>query len=894
MAEHAVACAAGVAPPAAGVPTPSGPPAREYPFPLDEFQRIATACVDRRASVLVCAHTSAGKTLVAEHAVAAALRDGGRVVYTSPIKALSNQKYNELKAAFGDVGLLTGDTSLGEESSCLVMTTEVLRVMLYQGSVAMREVQWVVFDEAHMLGSERGWVIEECLILLPHSVRFVLLSATLPNAMEVAEWISSLHAQPVHVVRTPSRPTPLLHYACPAGGAGLFLVQDGEGRFLEAAWQSAVASLKMRRPPAEKGGREADAGAEADPRDQSAALRGRAEEVMRVVRACAREELLPAIVFCFSRTFCEVVARAIAEGAAAAAEPLQLLAADEAERVQLVFDALVETLSEEDAKLPQVRAMLPLLLCGVGIHHSGVLPVLRELVELLFADGALRVLIATETVAMGLNLPARTVIFSSTMKYDGEALRGMRPTEYTQMAGRAGRRGMDARGHSIVLLSHWMSAEEARTMLSSRYEPLHSQFHVKYSSLLKLCRAEGTSAAMLLTRSLAAWQEGRRRAAAEERRRQLTSDLAEAGAHMNALARALPQGTPLVALAEQYLAARLLLDRLGRAFHERVRRGARPWLHPGRVLCLGDGAGTTRYCVLLSHRTDFVDPPAGEAAGPEPSEGVLLHVLLRGAAPAEGRDAAAPADADGAPAAAGEPVVASVPLRAVSHLTAVRLWVPRQLDGADGRASVALSLDAALQLFEGTLPPLDPLEHMEMHDAVSSATLAPLPRVHPSIPSFSSQQLELAIGRIDEEEAHLASLHAQLDATGKFAELYAGAIRRRKLRNELRQLNPARSAAGASTSKASSTLQSERQERMHQLLARLGYMSEGRVLLVKGHAACCIDAANELLAVEVLMRGILNGLGIPEMAALLSVVLSEHRGGAQHAALDATGTRSPP
>ena len=164
----------------------SGPPAQTYPFQLDEFQQVATACVERGESVMVCAHTSAGKTVCAEHAVAVALRDRQRVVYTSPIKALSNQKYRELMSKFGDVGLVTGDTTINEEASCLVMTTEILRSMLYKGSTVMREVKWVIFDEAHLLGMSRGWVIEECLILLPHSVRCVLLSATLPNALEGA------------------------------------------------------------------------------------------------------------------------------------------------------------------------------------------------------------------------------------------------------------------------------------------------------------------------------------------------------------------------------------------------------------------------------------------------------------------------------------------------------------------------------------------------------------------------------------------------------------------------------------------------------------------------------------------------------------------------------------
>ena len=249
---------------------------------------------------MVCAHTSAGKTVCAEHAVAVALRDKQRVVYTSPIKALSNQKYRELTSTFGDVGLITGDTTLNEEASCLVMTTEILRILLYKGSTVMREIKWVIFDEAHLLGTDRGWVIEECLILLPRSVRSVLLSATLPNALEVAEWVSSLNDQPVHVVHTSARPTPLRHYVWPTGGSGMYLVQDEHGAFREAAWQNAVSSLPPPRPPKRKQAESVEVAAEPSTDTPRGMLR-RAEEVVRVAATCRSSGMMPAIIFCFSR-----------------------------------------------------------------------------------------------------------------------------------------------------------------------------------------------------------------------------------------------------------------------------------------------------------------------------------------------------------------------------------------------------------------------------------------------------------------------------------------------------------------------------------------------------------------------------------------------------------------
>lgn len=222
-------------------------PARVYPFTLDPFQAVSIASIERNESVLVSAHTSAGKTVVAEYAIAQSLKAKQRVIYTSPIKALSNQKYRELQQEFGDVGLMTGDVTINPDSSCLVMTTEILRSMLYRGSEIMREVAWVIFDEIHyMRDKERGVVWEETIILLPDNVHYVFLSATIPNAMQFAEWICKTHNQPCHVVYTNFRPTPLQHYLFPAGGSGIHLVVDEKGLFKEENFQRAMGSLSQK------------------------------------------------------------------------------------------------------------------------------------------------------------------------------------------------------------------------------------------------------------------------------------------------------------------------------------------------------------------------------------------------------------------------------------------------------------------------------------------------------------------------------------------------------------------------------------------------------------------------------------------------------------------------
>jgi ATP-dependent RNA helicase DOB1 len=405
------------------------PPAKVYPFTLDPFQQTAINYVEKNESVLVAAHTSAGKTVVAEYAIAKSLRDGQRVVYTSPIKALSNQKYRDLQEEFEDVGLMTGDITINPSATCLVMTTEILRSMLYRGSEVMREVAWVIYDEVHyMRDKERGVVWEESIILLPHKVRFVFLSATIPNARQFVSWIAKIHHQPCHVVYTNYRPTPLQHYIFPQGGDGLHLVVDEKGKFREANFQKAMSTLQ--------GGGGADAGiAEAMMESGGKGARGQkrkrggkgpSNDLHRIVKLVMTRNLNPVIVFSFSKKDCEKYA-------------LELKREDytdevEKDLISQVYSNAIESLSEDDRKLPQVEALLPLLKRGIGIHHGGLLPILKEIVEILFSEGLIKALFATETFAIGINMPAKTVVFTNTRKWDGKEIRWVTSGEYIQVS----------------------------------------------------------------------------------------------------------------------------------------------------------------------------------------------------------------------------------------------------------------------------------------------------------------------------------------------------------------------------------------------------------------------------------------------------------------------------
>uniref|UniRef100_A0A0K0D1P2 Helicase ATP-binding domain-containing protein n=1 Tax=Angiostrongylus cantonensis TaxID=6313 RepID=A0A0K0D1P2_ANGCA len=398
-------------------------PAKSYPFQLDAFQREAITCVENNQSILVSAHTSAGKTVVALYAIAQSLRDKRRVIYISPIKALSYQKFRELEEEFGDVG----DVTLNAEASCIVMTTEILRSMLYKSSEVMKRVAWVIFDEIHyMRDKERGVVWEESIILLPHNVHHVFLSATIPNAPQFARWVCWLHKQPVHVVCTNYPPTPVQHFIFPVGGEGLY-----EGQFLEDKFTEAMSALEALGDKAE-GGIQRDLKADSD--------------VVMIIRTIKERSMLPCIIFSFSRRECEAYALSL----------MHMYFNDDEEKklVRETYNSAVSFLNDDDKKIPQIRQILPLLLRGIGVHHSGLIPFLKETVELLFGEGLLKTLFTTETFSMGLNMPARTVLFT-----------WISSGEYVQMSGRAGRRGKDDRGLVILMVDQKMSSENAKQII---------------------------------------------------------------------------------------------------------------------------------------------------------------------------------------------------------------------------------------------------------------------------------------------------------------------------------------------------------------------------------------------------------------------------------------------
>ncbi|KAG7452119.1 antiviral helicase [Guyanagaster necrorhizus] len=495
--------------------------AHKYPFELDTFQKQAVYHLEMGDSVFVAAHTSAGKTVVAEYAIALAGKHMTRAIYTSPIKALSNQKFRDFKQTFASnsVGILTGDVQINPEASCLIMTTEILRSMLYKGADLIRDVEFVIFDEVHYVNdAERGVVWEEVIIMLPDHVTIILLSATVPNTKEFADWVGRTKKKDIYVISTLQRPVPLEHYLW--AGRDMFKVVDAQRNFLGQGYKDAGEAVRRKQdkereaaglPPiqrvgarggaAQRGQQRGGRGAPTPPR----ASRGGGSSHRTIHTAdknlyvhllghLRKKSLLPVVVFTLSKKRCEENASTLTNA--------DLCTSVEKSEVHVAIEKALSRLKGSDKKLPQIRRMRDLLSRGIGIHHGGLLPIIKELVEILFARGLVKILFATETFAMGVNMPARCVVFSSIRKHDGRSFRDILPGEYTQMAGRAGRRGLDPTGTVIVVAGDSLPEQGAlHIMMLGKPGKLSSQFRLTYNMILNLLRVEALKVEEMIKRS---------------------------------------------------------------------------------------------------------------------------------------------------------------------------------------------------------------------------------------------------------------------------------------------------------------------------------------------------------------------------------------------------------
>jgi len=424
-------------------------------FKLSPFQVRAINAIREGRNVLVSAPTGAGKTLVAEYAIEDAVRRGKRSVYTAPIKALSNQKFRDFRAELDvEVGLQTGDVTLHPRAQVLVMTTEILRNSVFENAGQLADIEYVVFDEVHFMDdAERGTVWEECLIFLPPSIRLICLSATISNLDELGSWIREIRPQELTTVHSGDRPVPLK----------IDLWTPGVGRF----GRSELASVVDR---AQHGGGRKKSHGRGSIRPGPPDERGLLDELQR-------DRHLPAMVFSFSRRDCERLA--------SKNQRRELLEPEELARMEALQAELLQIYGLDEGELR--GEVFSLARRGIGYHHAGMLPIHKELVERMFTAGLLKLLFTTETFALGINMPARTVVFNGLRKFDGVNFDYVRTREFQQMAGRAGRQGIDTEGHVTCLLGKRdLELEPLRRILWGKSEPVRSRFALTYSTILHL------------------------------------------------------------------------------------------------------------------------------------------------------------------------------------------------------------------------------------------------------------------------------------------------------------------------------------------------------------------------------------------------------------------------
>ncbi|XP_054834074.1 SKI2 subunit of superkiller complex protein isoform X2 [Eublepharis macularius] len=824
-------------------------PAFKWPFEPDVFQKQAILHLEKHDSVFVAAHTSAGKTVVAEYAIALSQKHMTRTIYTSPIKALSNQKFRDFKNTFGDVGLLTGDVQLHPDASCLIMTTEILRSMLYNGSDVLRDLEWVIFDEVHYINdSERGVVWEEVLIMLPDHVNIILLSATVPNTLEFADWIGRIKRKKIYVISTLKRPVPLEHYLYTGNSQKtqneLFLLVDARGSFLTKGYYDAMEAKK------ERASKHSQTFGAKQPMHPGAGPGQDKNIWLSLIDMLRKKDQLPVVAFTFSRNRCDDNASMLTT--------VDLTTSSEKSEIHVFFQKCISRLKGTDRQLPQVLHMVDLLKRGIGVHHSGILPILKEVVEMLFSKGLVKILFATETFAMGVNMPARTVVFDSIRKHDGANFRDLVPAEYIQMAGRAGRRGLDTTGMVIILCKNQVpEMADLHRMMLGKPTQLQSQFRLTYTMILNLLRVEALRVEDMMKRSFSEFHARKDSKVYEHRIAQLSCTLSKM--------EAADTSGQLSDLQEYYYVVRELQE-IRELIQRRVMESVNGLkaLSVGRVIVVKNQEHKNALGVILQVSTDAANR--------------AFNALVIGEKnPTEG-DSAADRES-GATSAAEVPLpddllrtrlflpegpcghtITKLGPANISGITtkALRVNAERILDDFKKRQmprfrndppgpSAATATQELLRLAEGSpegLPLLDPVNDLQLKNIEVVEGMVKTRRLEERLPEF------------------------QCVGSPRFHTEYIRFREQQQVQEELDQLR-------FLLSDQSLMLLPEYHQRV-EVLRTLGYINEGGAVELKGSVARQISN-HELLLTQLLLDNTLTDLRPEEIVALLSCTVCQVR-----------------
>ncbi|KAI9570217.1 ATP-dependent RNA helicase [Boletus coccyginus] len=840
--------------------------AHKYPFELDTFQKEAVYHLEMGDSVFVAAHTSAGKTVVAEYAIALAEKHMTRAIYTSPIKALSNQKFRDFKQTFSSssVGILTGDVQINPEASCLVMTTEILRSMLYKGADLIRDVEFVIFDEVHYVNdAERGVVWEEVIIMLPDHISIILLSATVPNTKEFADWVGRTKKKDIYVISTAQRPVPLEHYLY--AGRDAFKIVNAQRRWVPEGFKDAGEALKRKQdkereaaglPPVQRVGARGAAprgqrgttparGGQRGATPNGSAPRGRGGGPARTIHTGAdrnlyvhllgnlqKKGLLPVVVFTLSKKKCEENAATLTNA--------DLCSSVEKSEVHVAMEKALSRLKGSDKKLPQISKMRDLLSRGIGVHHGGLLPIVKEVVEILFARGLVKILFATETFAMGVNMPARCVVFSSIRKHDGRSFRDILPGEYTQMAGRAGRRGLDTTGTVVIVVGNELPDQTTlTTMILGTPAKLQSQFRLTYNMILNLLRVEALRVEEMIKRSFS-----------ENASQRLLPDQQKAVADHERSLLSMPALQCDICLSdiESYYNAQSTVVSYNKRLFSMAAGGAsnQNVLATGRIVILRNSHFYPFYAAVLL-KPDLRD------SGSERKYFVLALVDRRLKNDKQ--------DADGAVVSPKWPPVPSVlkPDHATYEVASVHLssisFITNKVVKVDASAIVdshkktpileAMSVLETVVVEWATTGSLKETDWSRMRILEFQETLRARNEILNSLGTFGCNLCE-------DFDDHYIRLHGQ-----------------RILRSKIATLKDA-------ISEQNLELVPEYEQRI-QVLKELNFIDENQTVQLKGRVACEINSVNELVLTELILENTLANYEPEEVVALLSCFVFQEK-----------------
>lgn len=836
-------------------------PAIEYPFNLDTFQKRAVYRLERDENVFVAAHTSAGKTVVAEYAIALAMHRKTKVIYTSPIKTLSNQKFRDFTERFttlgfgegddrhfGNVGIITGDISINPEADCLIMTTEILRSMLYKGADVIRDLSHVIFDECHWLNNpERGVVWEEAIIMLPRSVTIVMLSATVPNAMEFAKWVGTTKEKPVFVVHTPKRPVPLSHQLFVKGEV-FKLFDSSQNRFLDANYRRAAAHYKENTKNSVRQGV------------------GRHHSWMQMVKYLRKQSLDPAILFCFSKKKCDEAAEQLG------AQDLTSGASDKS-HIHQFYQNAISRLSIDDRNVPQITRHREMLKRGIGVHHAGLLPIIKEITEVLFQSGYVRILFATETFAMGVNMPARTVVFTAIHKFDSQSFRLLEPGEYVQMAGRAGRRGLDDVGTVLLYPStaDFPVESDVKSVLVGTPKPLRSQFRLTYNMILNLLRIEELRVEDVMARSFS-------EAPAQRNSKGLKQALEKGSKKLNVLQQ---QGTGLQTFRDLYDMS-MIVERLSKDIaHDIIQRGgnsASNTLAPGRVILIRRADRTLRIAVIIkglpgsSSRTGLrpmrrLGVSSSIASAESKSDAVKAVTLLGGAALIGVKTPLC---------AAGIATVETGKINKQFNCNGIIVEVETiSLENVDIVSSLKIPVNERdLNPIRGipNLASLNNVAESLRQICTDESNWSNFPSVH-ALGALGLDGLDVATAweqRVKGVSSIINTLSILVD-TGAAREMLSNFDRLTKASRLEAKLGKLRAATSDETLQL---MPDYRQRAM--VLQRLGYI-DGTTVRLKGRAACEVNTCESIILTELVYEQVLQSLSVVDLSAVLSALVFTDR-----------------